>query len=166
MTALRTAQRPRGRRVIGRTLLAAALLTAVAAVPATAAAAPQRASASAPAHDELAASQAAQVAHFYGAYIDAVADENGGGLATALRGFYLTPDLRQELRTWEEANHADGVLRAQDVPAGFRVTAGDSGAGHAWTHVRLTWGSAADPTYTYLTVQSELASGKISGIRE
>ncbi|MFD0026062.1 hypothetical protein [Streptomyces sp. NPDC058382] len=165
MTQLRTVQSPRGRRIIGRTLLAAALLTAVAAVPA-AAASPQRAAVSAPAHDELAASETEQVAHFYGAYIDAVAAEDGGGLATALRGFYLTPDLRQELSDWEATNHADGVLRAQDVPAAFRVTAGDSGAGHTWSHVRLTWGSAANPTYTYLTVQSELATGKISGIRE
>lgn len=163
MTQLRTA---RGRRIIGRTLLAAALLTAVAAVPAAAAAAPQGASASAPVRDELSAPEAQQVAHFYGAYIDAVATENGGSLATALRGFYLTPALRQELSRWEESNHADGVLRAQDVPAAFRVTAGDSGAGHTWTTVRLTWGSTAHPTYTYLTVQSDLATGKISGIRE
>ncbi|MFD8685543.1 hypothetical protein [Streptomyces sp. NPDC059651] len=163
MTRLRTSGRPRGRRVIARTLLAAALLTGAAAVPATAAA-PQGARATAPA-DDVAAAEARQVAHFYGSYLDAVAAEDGGGLATALRGFYLTPGLRARLRDWETANHADGVLRAQNIPAGFRVTAGDSGAGHTWSTVRLTWGSAADPTYTYLTVQSDLGTGKISGIR-
>ncbi|MFJ1894802.1 MULTISPECIES: hypothetical protein [unclassified Streptomyces] len=164
MTRLSTTRHPRGRRVIGRTLLAAALLTAVAAVPAAAAVAPQRA-ATAAARDDVSEAEAQEVAHFYGAYLDAVAAEDGGNLATALRGFYLTPELRKELRVWEKANHADGVLRAQDVPAAFRVTAGDSGAGHAWTHVRLTWGSVAHPTYTNLTVQSELGTGKISGIR-
>lgn len=165
MTRLRTTQRSRGRRIIGRTLLAATLLTAVAAVPAAAAVAPQRASASAPARDDVAEAEAQEVAHFYGSYLDAVAAEDGAELATALRGFYLTPELRQELRAWEKANHADGVLRAQDVPAAFRVTAGGSGAGHAWTHVRLTWGSVAHPTYTELTVQSSLGTGKITGIR-
>ncbi|WP_393058231.1 hypothetical protein [Streptomyces sp. LN549] len=164
MTPLRTAGRPRGRRVIGRTLLAAALLTAVAAVPA--AAVTRGAPTAATARSALAAPAYQQVADFYGAYIDAVATEGGGGLATSLRDFYLTSGLRAELRDWEAANHADGVLRAQNTPAAFRVTAGDSGAGHTWSTVRLTWGSATDPTYTYLKVQSDLTTGKISGIRE
>ncbi|MEV7400902.1 hypothetical protein AB0N93_10950 [Streptomyces sp. NPDC091267] len=166
MTQLRTARRTRGRRLIGRTLLAAALLTAVAAVPAAAASAPQTAPAAAPVRDDVTAAEARQVAHFYGSYLDAVAAEGGGPLATSLRGFYLTPALRRELTGWEKSNHADGVLRAQNIPADFRVTAGDSGAGHTWSTVRLTWGSVAHPTYTYLTVQSDLATGKISGIRE
>ncbi|MFF3176245.1 hypothetical protein ACFVQ0_26895 [Streptomyces sp. NPDC057900] len=164
MTRPSTSRHPRGRRIIGRTLLAAALLTAVAAVPAAAAVAPQRATTAA-ARDDVAEAEAQQVSHFYASYLDAVAAENGGNLATALRGFYLAPELRKELRAWEKANHADGVLRAQDVPAAFRVTAGGSGAGHAWTHVRLTWGSVAHPTYTELTVQSALGTGKITGIR-
>lgn len=45
------------------------------------------------------------------------------------------------------------------------MTPGDSGAGHTWSTVRLTWGSAAHPTYTYLTVQSDLATKKISDIK-
>lgn len=165
MTRLRTPGRPRGRRVIGRTLLAAALLTGLATVPA-AAVGPQGAPAGAAARSGLAAPASQEVAHFYGAYIDAVATEGGGQLASSLRDFYLTPRLRAELGDWEAANHADGVLRAQNTPAGFRVTEGDSGAGHTWSTVRLTWGSAADPTYTYLKVRSDLATGKISGIRE
>ncbi|MFJ2087896.1 hypothetical protein ACIOEW_01365 [Streptomyces sp. NPDC087901] len=165
MTRLRTSGRPRGRLVIGRTLLAAALLTAVAAVPATAAVTPG-APVAATARSGLAAPAYQQVAHFYGAYIDAVANGDGGGLAASLRDFYLTSGLRAELNDWEAANHADGVLRAQNTPAGFRVTGGDSGAGHTWSTVRLTWGSETDPTYTYLKVQSDLATGRISGIRE
>lgn len=167
MTRLRTPGRPRGRRVIGRTWLAAALLTAVATVPA-AAAVPQGAPAVATARSEARSDASAyqQVVHFYGAYIDAVATEGGGRLAASLRDFYLTPRLRAELTDWEAAHHADGVLHAQNTPAGFRVTEGDSGAGHTWSTVRLTWGSPAGPTYTYLKVRSDLATGKISGIRE
>ncbi|MGW5272347.1 hypothetical protein ACWEQP_07115 [Streptomyces sp. NPDC004044] len=153
-----------GRHTAGRTLLITALLAAAAVVPA-AAAAPQapavpatvRSAASAPAYQ--------QVAHFYGAYIDAAGTEGGGKLTTALRAFYLTPALRSQLRTWEARNHADGVLRAQNTPLAFKVTAGDSGAGHTWSKVRLTWSGGKHPTYTYLTVQSDLRTGKISGIR-
>ncbi|MER6101903.1 hypothetical protein ABT115_06045 [Streptomyces sp. NPDC001832] len=162
MLQLRNSQEARGRRAIGRTLLAAALLTAVAAVPAAAtapvAAAPVRSDAGNPSYQ--------QVAHFYGAYIDAVTTEGGGKLATALRTFYLTPPLHTQLKAWEKSNHADGVLRAQNTPLAFRVTSGDSGAGHTWSKVRLTWSSGKHPTYSYLTVRSDLRTGKISSIGE
>jgi hypothetical protein len=145
-----------------RTLVAAALLmTAGAAVPAvagTTAPPPARSGANGPAYD--------RVADFYGAYIDAVADQGSGRFSTQLRTFYLTSNLRTHLATWEKREHADGVLRAQDVPRAWKVTAGDSGMGHTWTTVRLTWGSAQHPTYTYLTVQSDLATRKISDIKQ
>ncbi|MFJ4575597.1 hypothetical protein ACIP4W_30145 [Streptomyces sp. NPDC088846] len=167
MLQLRDAQAPRGRRAIGRTLFATALLTAataVAVVPAGAAV-PQAPAAAAPAHSAGAPAYQ-QVAHFYGAYIDAVTAEGGGKLATALRSFYLTPRLRTQLGAWERRNHADGVLRAQNTPLAFRVTPGESGAGHTWSTVRLTWSTGKHPTYTYLTVRSDLQTGKISGIGE
>ncbi|MFK0099124.1 hypothetical protein [Streptomyces sp. NPDC091040] len=156
------------RRTTGRTLLASALLAAAVAVPATAAAAaaPREAAAGATVTDETATQESRLVDDFYSAYIDAVAAEDGGDLATALRGFYLTPELRERLAGWEASNHADGVLLAQDVPVDHLVTAGHSGAGHTWSTVRLTWGSPQDPTYTYLTVRSDLATGKISAIRD
>ncbi|WUS97087.1 hypothetical protein OHA46_10525 [Streptomyces sp. NBC_00708] len=153
------------RRTAARTLLASALLAAAVAVPASAAA-PSGTARVAPAADETATQESRLVDHFYGAYTDAVAAEDGGKLATALRSFYLTPALRARLADWEAANHADGVLLAQDVPADYRVTPGHSGAGHTWSTVRLTWGSAEDPSYTYLTVRSDLATGKISAIRD
>ncbi|MCX4449053.1 hypothetical protein ACIOEZ_12130 [Streptomyces sp. NPDC087866] len=153
------------RRTAARTLLASALLAAAVAVPASAAA-PSGTDRVAPAADETATQESRLVDHFYGAYTDAVAAEDGGKLATALRSFYLTPALRARLADWEAANHADGVLLAQDVPADYRVTPGHSGAGHTWSTVRLTWGSAEDPSYTYLTVRSDLATGKISAIRD
>ncbi|WRZ92793.1 hypothetical protein OHB54_29330 [Streptomyces sp. NBC_01007] len=148
-------------RTTNRALVAAALLiTAGASVPAVASSTappPARSGSSGPAYD--------RVADFYGAYIDAVTDTGSGRLSTQLRSFYLTPGLRGSLSTWEHRQHADGVLRAQDVPSAWKVTPGDSGAGHTWSTVRLTWGSAQHPTYTYLTVQSDLATKKISGIK-
>ncbi|MFH8515175.1 hypothetical protein ACH4CE_08665 [Streptomyces gelaticus] len=159
----RNAQGPRSRHLTGRTLLASALLTAVAAVPAVAAA-PQAPRTPAPVRSDIASPAYQQVAHFYGAYIDALPAEDGGRLATALRTFYLTPRLRSELNTWEQRNHADGVLRAQNTPLAFRVTPGDSAAGHTWSTVRLTWSGGKHPTYSYLTVRSDLRTGKISGI--
>jgi hypothetical protein len=147
-------------RTTSRALVAAALLiTAGASVPAVAsstAPAPARGGSNGPAYD--------RVADFYGAYIDAVTDTGSGRLSTQLRSFYLTPGLRTRLNGWEHRQHADGVLRAQDVPSAWKVTPGDSGAGHTWSTVRLTWGSAQHPTYTYLTVQSDLATKKISDI--
>ncbi|GAA2996983.1 hypothetical protein JCM13580A_43390 [Streptomyces drozdowiczii] len=153
------------RRTAARTLLASALLAAAVAVPASAAA-PRATAPAAPVLEETATQESRLVDHFYGAYTDAVAAEDGGRLATAVRGFYLTPALRARLADWEAANHADGVLLAQDVPADYRVTPGHSGAGHTWSTVRLTWGSAQHPSYTYLTVRSDLATGKISAIRD
>ncbi|MFF9570679.1 hypothetical protein [Streptomyces sp. NPDC014685] len=180
MLQLRTAQGSRSRRALGRTLLAAALLTAVAAGPAVAAVPrasqahqahqasktpqAQQAQQAPAAHGNLGAPAHQQVAHFYGAYIDAVSAEGGGELATALRKFYLTPQLRSRLDAWERRNHADGVLRAQNVPLAFLVTPGDSATGHTWSTVRLTWSRGEHPTYSYLTVRSDLATGRISDI--
>ncbi|WP_028803534.1 hypothetical protein [Streptomyces sp. 142MFCol3.1] len=148
-------------RTTTRALVAAALLaTAGASVPAVASSTappPARSGSNGPAYD--------RVADFYGAYIDAVTDSGSGRLDSQLRGFYLTSGLRSRLAGWENREHADGVLRAQDVPRAWKVTAGDSGMGHTWSTVRLTWGSAQHPTYTYLTVRSDLATKKISDIK-
>ncbi|MFF2407212.1 hypothetical protein [Streptomyces sp. NPDC058092] len=168
MLQLPSAQAPRGRHVIGRMLFATALLTAVTAVAVVpaATAAPQAPVAAAPVRSDAGTPAFQQVAHFYAAYIDAVTAKGGGKLATALRSFYLTPRLRTQLAAWEKRNHADGVLRAQNTPLAFRVTSGDSGAGHTWSTVRLTWSNGKHPTYSHLTVRSDLRTGKISGIGE
>ncbi|MCW7947149.1 hypothetical protein AAW14_35635 [Streptomyces hygroscopicus] len=136
------------------------LVTAGASAPATAsspAPLPARSGSNGPAYD--------RVADFYGAYIDAVSDRSSGHLDQQLRAFYLTQNLRTRLTAWEAREHADGVLRAQDVPSAWTVTPQDSGMGHTWSTVRLTWGSATHPTYTYLQVQQDLATKKISDIR-
>ncbi|WP_329586529.1 hypothetical protein OG500_35900 [Kitasatospora sp. NBC_01250] len=106
-----------------------------------------------------------RVADFYGAYIDAVSDGTDD-LSDQLRAHYLTQDLRQRLAAWEEANHADGVLRAQDVPTAWEVSYQDSGAGHLFTTVTLTWGTGPDAGKTRLAVQSDLSTKLISDIED
>lgn len=106
-----------------------------------------------------------RVAHFYAAYIDVANDPGDNTVARELRKFYLTSDLRKRLLKWEQQNEADGILRAQNVPSAWKVTPGDSGMGHTWSTVRLTWGTGEDRTYTYLEVQSDLATRKISDIK-
>ncbi|MER6123136.1 hypothetical protein ABT173_10735 [Streptomyces sp. NPDC001795] len=148
-------------RTAARIVVAGALLTAAdASVPAMASSPtppPARSGSNGPAYE--------RVADFYGAYIDAVTDEGSGHLGRELRAFYLANNLRTRLAAWEAREHADGVLRAQDVPRAWKVTPEDSGMGHTWSTVRLTWGSARHPKYTYLEVQSDLATKKISDIR-
>ncbi|MDX2679746.1 hypothetical protein [Streptomyces soliscabiei] len=81
-----------------------------------------------------------RIADFYGAYIDAVTDEGGGKLADELRRHYLTPAFQKELNAWEDKNHANGVLRAQNVPLAWKVT--DNGtANYTEAIVTLTWSS-------------------------
>ncbi|MCL7380470.1 MULTISPECIES: hypothetical protein [unclassified Streptomyces] len=106
-----------------------------------------------------------RVADFYGAYIDAVFDGTDD-LGTELRAHYLTEDFQQRLAAWEEANHADGVLRAQDVPTRWEVRYHDNGAGHLFTTVTLTWGTGPDAGHTKLAVQSDLSTKLISDIED
>lgn len=84
-----------------------------------------------------------RVADFYGAYIDAKGDyaDPDAALGKALRKHYLTPDFAKRLAAWEKKNGADGVLRAQNIPARWTVT--DNGSmGHAHeVTVTLTFGS-------------------------
>jgi hypothetical protein len=105
-----------------------------------------------------------RVADFYGAYIDAVAGSHSA-TAKLLRSDYLTHSLQTRLAVWEERNHADGVLRAQDTPSRWDVTYQGSGAGHMWTLVTLTWGTGSHATTSKLSVQSDLATRLISDIK-
>ncbi|MFF9135366.1 hypothetical protein [Streptomyces sp. NPDC014806] len=98
-----------------------------------------------------------RIADFYGAYIDAVTDENSGGLGQALRSQYLTPAFQKELNAWEVKNHANGVLRAQNVPLAWKVT--DRGtAGHTEAVITLTWSKSSTTT---LIVDMTRSSHKI-----
>jgi hypothetical protein len=87
-----------------------------------------------------------RTADFYGAYIDAGYGEHTGDLAQALRSDYLTTGLQEQLRTWQDTNHADGVLRAQDVPLAWKVTDNGTTAGRTEAVVTLTWGQSETTT--------------------
>ncbi|MDH6566943.1 hypothetical protein M2160_001964 [Streptomyces sp. SAI-117] len=98
-----------------------------------------------------------RIADFYGAYIDAVSDEGAGELQDALRAHYLTPAFQKELNAWEEKEHADGVLRAQNVPLAWKVT--DNGtAARTEAVVTLTWSAGQTST---LVVDTTRDSHKI-----
>ncbi|WP_269857327.1 hypothetical protein [Streptomyces sp. RPT161] len=105
-----------------------------------------------------------RVADFYGAYVDARNGDNDTSLTGALRRHYLSQALRDRLATWEEENRADGVLRAQNAPRGWRVSYAGAGDGQSIATVRLAWGSTAHPTYTYLRVRTTLSTMRISDI--
>ncbi|MER7398484.1 hypothetical protein ABT381_23590 [Streptomyces sp. NPDC000151] len=162
--------RPARRRTTVIGTAAAALLAASAAIPAFGA----TTTAPPPAHAVQAAAQPARagspestvdrVADFYGAYIDAVYDEDGR-LARELRNHYLRSDLRKRLADWEAKNHADGVLRAQNVPVKWSVGYDGSGTGSAYTIVTLTWDSGSHPSTSRLAVRSSLETRQITDIK-
>jgi hypothetical protein len=104
-----------------------------------------------------------RIADFYGAYIDAVIDEDRGNLGQALRSHYLTPTFEKELAAWEDQEHADGVLRAQNVPLAWKVT--DNGSTDDYTEavVTLTW---SGDTTTKLVVDMTRDSHRIFHIGE
>ncbi|MBL1104241.1 hypothetical protein JK361_06415 [Streptomyces sp. 5-8] len=103
-----------------------------------------------------------RIADFYGAYIDAVTDEGSGGLQQALRSHYLTPAFQKELNAWEKKNHANGVLRAQNVPLAWKVT--DNGtADYTEAVITLTWSKSST---TKLIVDMTRGSHKIFHIGE
>ncbi|MEV5594454.1 hypothetical protein [Streptomyces sp. NPDC052496] len=160
-----------GHRTVRRAALAAALsafaVTAPAGSSAVAAPAPAPAGdrAEVPTRAGRTDSAVDRVADFYGSYLDAVTDDGRGALAQALRAHYLTPELRARLANWEQREHADGVLRAQDTPTAWRVAYNDSAMGRTWTRVRLTWGSPEQPRYTHLLVTSDLNTLRISDIQ-
>ncbi|MFB6812467.1 hypothetical protein [Streptomyces sp. NPDC056387] len=101
-----------------------------------------------------------RITDFYGAYIDAVYDGDGA-LADRLRAAYLSVPLQRELRTWEDAHHADGVLRAQNVPLRWKVTSTGNGMGKANATVTLTWGGDT----TQVLVQADLGTRRIVSVK-
>ncbi|MEU9160934.1 hypothetical protein AB0D29_11785 [Streptomyces sp. NPDC048424] len=163
--------KPSAKRTASLTLAAAAVLT-LAFVTTTSTSASASADGSTPKQAPAAAAlpsvtgspEAAftRIADFYGSYIDAVYDGDGQS-ADRLRASYLSEPLRAELRQWEETNHADGVLRAQNVPLQWKVASTGSGTGRTNATVTLTWGGGAT---TKVYVQADLATRKIVSIRD
>ncbi|MGW7350043.1 hypothetical protein [Streptomyces sp. NPDC054784] len=103
-----------------------------------------------------------KVEKFYRSYIAAL----GAGdtaKADSLRKSNLTKSLRTQLAEWERQHSADGVTRAQNVPAGADVAYDGSGMGHSWTIVTLKWNGGSD--VTKLHVQSDLDTLRISDLK-
>ncbi|MGY0020856.1 hypothetical protein ACVHNB_17950 [Streptomyces sp. YJ-C3] len=108
-----------------------------------------------------------RVADFYGAYIDAVWDNEDAGSAAvtkALRGFYLSDAARKKVAAYEAREHADGILFAQNVPVKWTVTYTGSGTGHSTALVTLTWNDGKNPEISKIKVQSDLATRKITDL--
>ncbi|MER7938560.1 hypothetical protein AB0N99_38110 [Streptomyces sp. NPDC093272] len=81
-----------------------------------------------------------RIADFYGSYIDAVSDLDGSGdLPTALRAYYLDPAYAKVLAAWEEREHANGVLQAQNTPLRWKVTEAGTAKNRTEAVVTLTW---------------------------
>ncbi|MFI8347933.1 hypothetical protein [Streptomyces sp. NPDC085596] len=109
-----------------------------------------------------------RVTDFYGAYIDAVWDNEDPAAAAdakALRDFYLSASARKKVTAWEKKNHADGILFAQNVPVKWKVTYTGSGMGHATSRVTLTWSDGKHPEVTRIDVQSDLTTRKITDLK-
>ncbi|GAA2295420.1 hypothetical protein OKJ48_29690 [Streptomyces kunmingensis] len=108
-----------------------------------------------------------RVANFYGAYIDAMWDNEDAGSAAdakALRGFYLSAAAQKKVADFEAREHADGILFAQNVPVKYSVAYTGSGAGHSTALVTLTWSDGKNPEVTKIKVQSDLNTRKISDL--
>ncbi|MGY6022683.1 hypothetical protein [Streptomyces spinosirectus] len=158
-------------RAVRRVALGAVVLALAATAPA-AATGPRThdgsavATTAAPARKGTTRSAVDRVADFYGTYLDVLFDSGRNRLADSLRAHYLTAGLRADLARWEAVHHKDGVLRAKGTPIAWEVVYNDSGMGHCWTRVTLTWQDSGNRTHrTHLMIQSDLGSRLISGIR-
>jgi hypothetical protein len=91
-----------------------------------------------PAHAQTRAEQ--QVESFFSQYRDAVLGE-GGQSPLQVEKEFLTPELIAQLNAWAQANNADPVFRAQDVPSNWSLKDNGSGAGHTSVIVSEAFGS-------------------------
>ncbi|GAB7188567.1 hypothetical protein ATKI12_8398 [Kitasatospora sp. Ki12] len=122
------------------TALAAALLSAAVVVPAVVVpAVPARAAATTP---------EAQVNTFFREYRRAVLDTKDRSPAE-VRAHYLTADLNKKLDAWAEANDADPVFRAQNVPRDWSTRYEGSGAGHTTIVLTERWGGGQSQDVWY-----------------
>ncbi|GGN32460.1 hypothetical protein [Streptomyces fuscichromogenes] len=102
-----------------------------------------------------------RISDFYGAYIDAESDLDGSGnLPTALRAYYIAPTYLKKLAAWENREHADGVLRAQNTPLKWKVTETGTGT-YTEAVITLTW---SRNTSTKLVVDMTRDTHKIVNI--
>lgn len=95
---------------------------------------------------------------FYNAYIDAVQEEDFA-TADALRAEYLSDAAQAEVDSWEEANHANGILHAQNVPDSATAVYEETAAGTVYLHVDLKWGSDTSTVQVRYSNVEQLISG-------
>ncbi|KIQ64441.1 hypothetical protein TR51_08990 [Kitasatospora griseola] len=85
---------------------------------------------------------------FFAAYRDAVL-RGEPEAARTVRQKYLTAELNARLDQWAQANDADPVFRAQDVPVGWTVAQDSSGAGHTAVLLTEHWGDGSTTPVEY-----------------
>ncbi|PYC66775.1 hypothetical protein C7C46_30910 [Streptomyces tateyamensis] len=115
----------------------------------------------APAHAESRAE--AQVNAFFGQYRDAVLGQNPNQDPTDVREEFMTSELNTELDQWAADHDADPVFRAQNVPSGWSVAYGGSGAGHSTVILTEYWAGGG---HTDVWYQVRLDTLRIDGLED
>lgn len=102
--------------------------------------------------------------HFLATYQQALYGE-GQFTREALRDQNVTPEYRPRLVEWEKENHADGILRAEDVPRSWTIRASGGAGTRASVVLEVTfvWEDAPTSVVRYAYDARTL---KIRDIRE
>ncbi|MFJ4879542.1 hypothetical protein ACIP93_30680 [Streptomyces sp. NPDC088745] len=98
---------------------------------------------------------AAQVDHFFTAYRKAVLG-SGPHTPEQVRRAHLTAELDAHLTEWAEQNHADPVMRAQNVPRGWKARLHAQTATTATVVLTQIWGAVPDTEVWYTVRRSDL----------
>ncbi|MEU8134776.1 hypothetical protein [Streptodolium elevatio] len=104
-----------------------------------------------------------RVTAFWDQYKSAVLGTNPVMNPAEVRGEFLTPELNAELDAWAEANQADPVFRAQNVPADRTVRYEGSGMGYASVVVTQYWGDGSTNDVWY---RVPLDGSRIAGLQD
>ncbi len=98
---------------------------------------------------------AAEVDHFFTAYRKAVLG-SGPHTPEQVRRAHLTAELDAHLTEWAEQNHADPVMRAQNVPKSWKVRLHAQTATTATVVLTQVWGAGRDTEVWYTVRRSDL----------
>ncbi|AUG76636.1 hypothetical protein CFP65_1759 [Kitasatospora sp. MMS16-BH015] len=104
-----------------------------------------------------------QVNAFFSQYRDAVLGQNPNQDPLEVREEFMTPELNTRLDRWAEARDADPVFRAQNVPVGWSVAYGGSGAGHTTVILTEDWSGGG---HTDVWYQVRLDNLRIDGLED
>jgi hypothetical protein len=105
----------------------------------------------------------AQVNAFFSQYRDAVLGRNPNQDPLEAREEFMTPELNAELDQWAADHDADPVFRAQNVPVGWSVAYGGSGAGHTTVILTEDWAGGG---HTDVWYQVRLDNLRIDGLED